>query len=230
MPRVLIVSSVDLTRELGGTVLFLQNIERTFAPDPAAALGLAGSIRPNLVVVDSADTATSRAFVEKLRKQPGTRRSSVAVLSRSASLSIGDEEALRSAGANLVLVGEVDAALWDGRIEDLLHVPARREARIPVRFEVWSRFEPGGASVEALALNISLRGMLLESAEPLDRGMKLDLSFTLPGQTDELHVVGQVVREAGEEETGFRSGVEFLILRGDARDHIRKFIETERGR
>jgi hypothetical protein len=108
-------------------------------------------------------------------------------------------------------------------------MPARREARIPVRFEVWSRFEADDAPVEAVGLNISVRGMLLETHEPLDRGMQLDLSFWLPGQAEELHVVGRVVREAGESETGFRTGVEFLILRGDARERIRAFIEMKGG-
>jgi hypothetical protein len=229
MPRILIISAVDLTPELGGTVLFRRDIERSFAPSPQAALGVAPSVQPNLVLVASSDMAEARALIRQLREQAGTRRSSVAVLCRSASLSIGDEEALREAGANLVLVGQVDGSLWDGRIEELLQVPARREARIPVRFEVWSRFEEDAALVEAVGLNISVRGMLLETRDPLDRGMQLDLSFSLPPQQDELHVVGRVVREAGESGTGFRSGAEFLILRGNARERIRAFIETKSG-
>ncbi len=229
MPKILIVSNVDLTRELGGTVLFRQDIERTFAPSPQAALAVASTVQPNLVLVASSEMAETQALISQLREQAGTRRSSVAVLWRSATLSVGDEETLRGAGTNLVLVGQVDPSLWDGRIEELLQVPARREARIPVRFEVWSRFEADGEPVEAVGLNISVRGMLLETRDPLDRGMQLDLSFWPPQQAEELHVVGRVVREAGESENGFHTGVEFLILRGNARERIRAFIETKSG-
>lgn len=227
MPKVLIVAAADLTPELGTTVLWGNGYERVFAPGTEAAFDLARALMPSMVVLDAPDTRAAVDLITRLRENPGTRRSSVLALSRSPDLA--DEETLRHAGANLVLAGEVDPTLWDARLEDLASVPRRREARIPVRFEVWSRLDPEAEPVEALALNISVHGMLLETDELLDFGTRLDLAFTLPGQDRECRVVGQVVREAAPEGRP-RSGVEFLILLGDARDRIRVFIagETQR--
>jgi hypothetical protein len=61
----------------------------------------------------------------------------------------------------------------------------------------------------------------------LEVGTKLDLSFTLPGGEAELKVVGQVVREAETIPGRCRSGIEFMLLKGDARERIRSFVEAE---
>ena len=224
MPRVLIVAADDLTPELGRTVLWRSDIERVFAPSLARAFELTASRPPDLLLLDGGDREATLAFVQRLRDMAGTRRASVAVLTRS--VSAAEDEELRRAGANLVLGGHVDPNLWDARLEELLAVPRRREARIKVRFEVWSRFEPDSVPIEALALNISLRGMLLQTPEPVDIGTQLDLAFALPGAEEELRAVGQVVREGQPIEGRPCSGLEFLILRGDARANIRAFVEA----
>lgn len=226
MPKVLIVAGADLTPELGRTVLWRSDIERVFAPDREAGFEAARMLRPSLVILDDTDGRATVSFICRLRADPVVQRLSVAVLSRSQSLSLAEEEAFRRAGANLVLSGEVDPLLWDDRLEELLSVPRRREVRVPVRLEVWSRLA-ADHPVEGLSLNISVRGMLLETAEPLDVGTKLDLGFRLPGESQELRVVGQVVREAEPVEERPRSGIEFLILRGGARERIREFVEAE---
>ncbi len=68
---------------------------------------------------------------------------------------------------------------------------------------------------------------MLETREPLELGAKLGLTLRLPGETADLHVVGQVVRQAGEEDGYWRSGVEFLVYRGDARERIAAFVDEE---
>lgn len=224
MSRVLIVSGADLTPEFGNTVLWRRDIDRVQAPSLDLGLEAARHLMPRLVIVDGRDTRATLEFMRRVREDPRTRGTALAVLSRSPTLA--DEEAFRKAGANLVFAGEVDPFLWDTRLEELLNVPLRREARIPVHFEVWSRFAPGEEPIEGLALNISLRGILMEADEPLDVGTQLELSFTLPKDDEELHVVGRVVRDAGAHEGRPRSGIEFLILRGDARQRIQAFVDT----
>lgn len=224
-PRVLIVASTDLTPELGETLLWRAGIERVFSPSPAAAKEVIPSLKPRLVVVDAADESATLRFVEELRADLATRHLSIAVLSRSRSLA--DEETLRNAGANAVLSGRVDPYLWDGRLEQLLEVPRRREARIPLLCEVWSQIGGGNEPrIEGWALNMSVAGVLIETEEPVDLGSKFDLAFTLPGVGDNVRAVGQVVREAGDAGGRYRSGVEFLILRGDARERIQAFIAS----
>jgi len=225
MPKVLIVAPKDLTPELGRTVLWRSDIERLFAADLDSGLCLARSVLPNLIVLDGVDSEGTRMFLLAIRADSAARKISLAVLGRTSSAQ--DEEALRRSGANLVLSGQVDPFLWDTRLEELLNVPTRRELRLPLQFQVWSRFAPNEPPLEALALNISVRGMLVETSEPLEVGTKLDLTFTLPGQEAPLRAVGQVIREALPHEGRSRSGIEFLILRGDARSRVVNFIEVE---
>ena len=114
-----------------------------------------------------------------IRGDARTRGVSVGVVRRSVTLD--EETQLRRAGANVVFGGQVVPYLWDAWIEELLHVPRRRDARVPVSIAVWSHTAPGSDPGRGTSLNISVKGMLLETAEPLDVGSKLDLTFTLPG-------------------------------------------------
>ncbi|MFI5184866.1 MAG: PilZ domain-containing protein [Vicinamibacteria bacterium] len=223
MPRVLVVASTDLSPELGDTVLWGAGVRRSFASNGEVGLQVAKVERPNMVVLDGDDSLTALSFVRRLRAEPLARSASIAVLSRSSSLL--DEEALRSAGANVVLSGRVDPSLWNRRLEILLNVPPRREARFPVLVDSWSRFGPEVEPLAGWALNISVRGVLLETSEALDLGTKVDLRFSLPSGGPEVRTMGQVVREGAPMAERARAGVEFLILMGQARDRISWFVE-----
>lgn len=223
MPKVLVVASADLSPELGDTVLWRRGVDRVVTRAWDAGLEAARRERPNMVIVDGAVPSETIAFLRRLRADTTARGTSVAVLSRSSSLL--DEEALRHAGANLVFSGRVDPFLWDRRLEVLLNVPRRREARFPVLVDAWSRFGPETDPLPGWALNISVRGILLETGEILDVGTKLDLRFSLPTDIHAVRAVGQVVREADPLGEHARSGVEFLILLGQARDRISWFVD-----
>ena len=67
-----------------------------------------------------------------------------------------------------------------------------------------------------------MNGLLFESARPLEVGAKLDLRFRLPGRDQELQALGEVVRQDERP----RSGIRFLVLRGDAREAIRAFVDS----
>ena len=220
--RIAIVSAVDLSPELGDTVLWRAGIERVFCASAHTALDSITSVGPRMVVVDAADTGAACDLIRRLRSAELTRSISIAALSRSTSLV--DEAVLRGAGANLVLSGHVDPYLWDARLEELLSVPKRRELRVPVLFELWSRFESSPNAVGGWALNVSMNGALIETDELLDVGSKLDLSFELPGEPSSLKALGQVVREGQNPDGRHRAGIEFLVLRGDARARLAAFI------
>jgi len=218
--RVLIVAARDLTAQLGETVLWRSDVERVFSPSPKAALERVASLGVRLVVMDTETRDGALHFVEELRRASLTRKVSIAVLGRT--LSLKDEDALRVAGANLVLSGRVEPKVWNGRLDELLSVPSRREVRVPVLCEAWSAIgsEP---PLEGWALNISLRGALLEMEVPLDIGTAIALTLQLPGGA-EVRSVARVVREAGGSGTRFKSGVELLILRDDGRERLQSFI------
>ena len=104
--RVLIVAARDLTPQLGDTVLWRSDIERVFSPSPEAALETLPTLGARLVVMDTENANGALRFVEDLRRDPLTRGVSIAVLGRA--LTLMDEDALRVAGANLVLSGRVE--------------------------------------------------------------------------------------------------------------------------
>jgi len=227
MPRVLIMASPELVSELSSTILWRSDVDRVFAAADSS-LDRIHAGQPDLVILAGEETATVLALIGRLRGDGRTRGVSVGVVRRSVTLD--EETQLRRAGANVVFGGQVVPYLWDAWIEELLHVPRRREARVPVSIAVWSHTAPGSDPGRGLSLNISVKGMLLETKEPLDIGSKLDLTFTLPGSAGPVRAVGQVVREDPARDGGPpRLGIEFLILRDGARDRIRSYVEAGEG-
>jgi hypothetical protein len=223
MPRVLIMSSPELVSELSSTILWRADVDRVFT-DGEATLDRIHATRADLVILAGEDTAATLALLARLRADGRTRGVSAGVVRRNVTLD--EETQLRRAGANVVFGGQVVPYLWDAWIEELLHVPRRRDARVPVSIAVWSHTAPGTDPGRGTSLNISVKGMLLETTESLDIGSKLDLTFTLPGG-GALRAVGQVVREDPPGEDGLaRLGIEFLILRDGARERIRSYVEA----
>lgn len=222
MPKLLLVASQDPSNELAGTVLYRSDVERITISDPDAALPTAKARLPNLVVIKDQLPQLAERLVRQLKDAPETRRAAVVVLLRGETP--GAEMALRRAGASLVLGGAVDPLLWDDRLEELFSEPRRRDVRIPARYVVWphsiEEARPG------TAVNLSVRGMLLETENELPIGSTLEVTFELPGGQD-TSVVGQVVREAPEGEGPQRYGLDFIILRGSSRAQIEAFVESE---
>lgn len=219
------MSSPEIVSELSSTILWRADVDRVFADgkDSEASLDRIHASGADLVILAGEDTDATLALLARLRADGRTRGVSTGVVRRAVTLD--EETQLRRAGANVVFGGQVVPYLWDAWIEELLHVPRRRDARVPVSIAVWSHTAPGTDPGRGSSLNISVKGMLLETGEPLDIGSKLDLTFTLPGGTA-LRVVGQVVREDPAGADGLaRLGIEFLILRDGARERIRAYVE-----
>jgi hypothetical protein len=226
MPRVLIVAPTTVVPDLSRTVLWRRDVERVFATNPYEGLHANRTCRPKLVVLAGSGYDAALGTVTAIRADPETRPVSLAVVRDEATPA--EEAALREAGANAVFWGTAQKE-WDGRLEALLDVPRRREARVPVRCTVWNHTAAGQKPTEGVSVNLSTRGMLLESDDDLDVGSRLDLAFRLPAETADLRVVAQVIREAPFEGRS-RYGLEFLILRDAARDRIRAFVEFAEGR
>ena len=222
MPRVLIVASPATVSELERTVLWRSGIERVFAVGHDPLQSIRGT-SPQMVLLGDDVSGGTVDLLREIRKHSDTKRVSVAVIAQQPDLA--REDALRKAGANVVFAGEVVPCLWDGWLEQLLSVPPRRDARLPVRFEVWCHSGSEGEAVEGMSVNLSLKGMLLETEHPAEIGSRLDLRFRLPGDTEDLRTVGQVVREEPTQPP--RLGVSFLILRDSAREKIRAFVASQ---
>ncbi len=112
----------DLASELGHTVLWRPDVDRTLVTDPGAAPEAVVRLRPNLVVIDQAGLEPTLAIVRRLRDDPKTRSTAIAVLNRA--LPEGAQDRLLSSGVNALLPLPVDPLFWDRRFEELLSVPA----------------------------------------------------------------------------------------------------------
>jgi PAS domain S-box-containing protein len=222
---VVVISPVDLSGDLGLTVLWRSNVQRVMVSTVEAAIDVARVRSATMFVVGGMDPAATAACLRRLRENAVTRSSALAAVCRLEDLE--KEDALRASGANVVLLTPVDPEVWDGRLDRLLRVPRRRSTRIPVRLTVWSRRSADPEPLEGVMLNVSANGMLLETSEPLPVGARFDLSFRLPRDTADVQAIGRTVREVTETPSP-RAGVEFVVLRGDGRDRIGAFVEGRR--
>jgi eukaryotic-like serine/threonine-protein kinase len=216
MPKVLIVGSADLGTDLERTILWADGVERALVSTPGGALEVARAFVPSVVVVEGTDAPAAIGLLLRLRENAGTRRSSIVVVSRQA---VPPEEELRQAGANLVLTGPVDPPFWNARLGELFVVPRRVRTRLLVR--AVPRNDAGaGEPILAVARDLSVGGMLLETKASLAPGTILDLSFTLPGGDGdgEAKAVGSVVRTGRESPAS--TGIRFLSFEGNVRERL----------
>ncbi len=79
----------------------------------------------------------------------------------------------------------------------------RRSARIPVDLPVVVRVIDGGR-FDARISDISIGGLALQCAEPLERDRKVTALFSLPGEKGLIHLSGTVVNADGKGRAGIR--------------------------
>ncbi|HEY3120149.1 MAG TPA: PilZ domain-containing protein [Vicinamibacteria bacterium] len=219
MPLVLICSrEPEIEAELAPTVAARAGAERRVATSFDDALALAHTTRPDVVLIDR-DLPEGVRLVAALRGDAATRDLSIAVVAR------GDFDAAEvdylEMGANAVLRLPPDAE-WDQRLGRLLGIPVRRDVRL--QLVVGLESAPAGAA-PATALNLSVRGLLLDTRASLQVGEAVDVVLRLPDGEDALSVRGRVVREAG----GGRYGIEFESLDDGTAERIRRFFLTPPG-
>jgi CheY-like chemotaxis protein len=221
MPVALICTQAELEPDLGHTLLWRAGVERHVATRLEDARMMAVAARPDIVVVDR-ELPRSEKLVAALREDPSTRGLSIVVAAR------GDfdpaEVELLEAGANAILRLPAGPE-WDERLPRLMNVPERREARFTVHFDVDETAGAVDHPEAALALNLSMSGMLLESPIPLSVGDEIQLSFQIPESGSSIATGARVVRLAGPGQYG----VEFHRVDDAASGHLRAFVDAAAG-
>ena len=220
MPVALVCSSAPLEAELHETVLGRDDVERRTAASAEDGLRSAFEVRPDVVLVDCELPEAAR-LVHTLRRDARTRGVSIVVLARE-DFSPAEIE-LMASGANAVL-RLPPGPEWGERLPRLMSVPARKDVRLPVYFEIEARSGMGG--VEAglgTAINISASGLLVESDFAFELGDVVDLRFQLPDAQRAVVGSGRVVRRASAR----RYGVEFFGLEGDGAEDVRRFVASQ---
>jgi CheY-like chemotaxis protein len=229
--KVLVVSPEDLVPGLAKTVLGQSDVDYVVARDADAGCEAARAQRPQLAIVALGTREKSEEFLRRIRGDEQAR--SVHVLVSLASALPAEQLSLREAGATAVVAGSLDPFLWNQTLERLIESGRRRTASIPVRFWVWYRLSANEQPARGRALNVGVRGMLLETDQPVsvDHGTEVEVEFVLPDRDVALRLRGRVVREAEAGAAGQRRfGIEFLGLPSDDHDRIAAFVEAERDR
>jgi DNA-binding response OmpR family regulator len=217
MPDVVICAGDSVVRDLEASPVYRQGLTRHVVGTADAGLATAMKVKPQLVVIDR-DLARSETLVTQLRSRAETRGCSIVIVAQGDMIT--EELGLLTAGANAVLRLPPDAE-WDKRIERLLHVPTRKETRVPVSLTFEARFRT--EKVPGRVLNLSMTGMLVECTAALMVGSQVTFSFEMTGfetSTGEVVGRGRVVREAGRN----RYGVMFTSLDEIATELLRRFL------
>jgi CheY-like chemotaxis protein len=220
MPVALICTQAELEPDLGHTMLWRAGMERHIATRLEDARMMAVAARPDIVIVDR-ELPRSEKLVAALREDPSTRGLSIVVAAR------GDfdpaEVELLEAGANAILRLPAGPE-WDERLPRLMDVPVRREARFTVHFDVEATAGVGDPAA-ALAINLSMSGMLLESPMPLAVGDEIQLRFQIPQSDSTVATSARVVRVA----SAGQYGVEFRRVEPGASEQLRAFVDGAGG-
>ncbi len=215
MHRVLIVCAGVPSAVLSETVLWRTSLCRLVVPDVDAALSAVVPGEHPLVVLDGMTALDAEHTLRHLRSDPRGRDLCVAVLTPDASED--DESALRRSGATVVLCGTPDPLGWDFRLTRALHVPPRLDERVPVCCRVLCHMSPT-EEVATDAVNLSERGALLKTSQPLGTGAQIDLEIVMPDGVDRIALGGQVVREEQMPDGSVLVAVEFVLVPQPSRD------------
>ena len=92
--------------------------------------------------------------------------------------------------------------------------------RIPI--EMWVEETTGSERYFRRAGNLSRGGLGLDHTIPLPLGTVVHLTFTLPGDSVQVKVSGEIVSTAGPEE--LRMGVKFIDITDEARTKIDAYL------
>ena len=217
MTAVLICTHSDVEADLAQTLLYRHDVDRHLRIKMDDARMLAVAAQPRLVLIDR-DLPWAARFVTALREDAATRGLSLVVMAR------GDfdpsEVDLLEAGANAILRLPAGPE-WNERLQRLMDVPVRKDARFPVSFRV-DTLGAGDDAAPAQALNLSASGMLLEAVASLSVGDEVELQFRLPDSERVLRARGRVMRIA----TPGQFGMEFQAPAAEDVQHIQRFLDT----
>jgi hypothetical protein len=234
LPTLLLAVPDDAQARLQTTLFWRADMRRTVT-SPEELFTVARTISPDLIVLtDAVGLERVQELAEQLRREPVTHDSIVIVLSDDVAM----QGALEGSSVSLVLpwtFGELgDQAPWHQRLEELLNLRERGETRVLADFPAQAVISAAGAPpqrAEVSSLNLSSRGMLLETHEPLPRGARIELSFRLPkagASGPEVAVIGEIVRTAETADGRKFAGIHFTVVRKDARLAIRDFLREQR--
>lgn len=212
MTTLLICARPELESDLCRTLFWREDLERYVAERAEEARMLALATEPHVVVVER-DLPGVESLVDSLRNQTLPHSISIVALSHEPAASEDD--------------GRVNAVLslppgpeWDDRLDKVLEMPTRKQARYEVRFDVETLLRRAG-SHRGLVLNMSSGGLLIECPGlGLHPGDDVSLNLPIPGQQVAVEGRARVVRQPDPARIGLR----FEAFAGNGDEKVRDFL------
>lgn len=217
MIKVLACAPEAMVREIADSPVWREEFERQVAGSAPLAISAAASFQPNLILIDR-ELPSAEFLLKQLRSKAETRKSSIVVLSRGELLF--EELGLLDAGANAVL-RLPPSADWDERVEPLLAVPTRKQARLNVTLKFTAATRP--AATQGKVVNLSSTGMLVDCSLSLPMGSEVAFRLELPGfeaTIGEVDGTARIVRLAGPGSYGMK----FTVLADGGDELIRRYV------
>jgi len=224
MKKILLVHDAELFLRVEQTILRRRDYQIYKARTGRDALALAQEKRPNLIILDDGVQDPSALEVcHAVRTHPLTVHCSILL-----SLSKQNRDALDEylkAGANDYVVKPVNRLLFNQRVTNLLHVPARRFLRTLLRAQI-SGEQEGGCSFFGSTVNVSESGALIESRRQLEKGERIILQFFLPGDPEPLCLEAEVARTKEDmPQVADGYGLTFTRITEEDRQRVRAFVQ-----
>jgi CheY-like chemotaxis protein len=143
-----------------------------------------------------------------IRESEGLREVSTIIICKD---TLAHRERCKRCNANAVFTFPVDAALLQIKVQQFLHIAPRKSYRAALAVAIQGKFKD--TPLPFFTENISSRGMLFRSGEPLSKGDGIFFSFFLPDGT---HVsgYGEIARvdKPATEPEAFLYGIKFTNI------------------
>jgi len=221
VPTILLVDDNKVTLALEKEHLEARSFHVIATLDFREVLGLARSIRPDLIILDyDLGGTTGDAVCRQIRREPTTRDTRILILTAH------DHEEVRHrcrlAGADALVIRSAGREALVDRVAELLGLPRRRHVRM--RCQIRVQMEAGTRPTEGTAHNISESGAYLITRETITTGTRVRLGFSLPNRDHLLSARAEVVR-AENLDGGLQGyGVQFSGLGPDQKALLREFV------
>lgn len=225
--NILVLDDSQFMLTLIGDMLRKLNYDVTAVDDPAVACEKVGKTRYDMILTDmNMPGMDGLEFTRKVKASPGYKFVPIVMLSSEGS----DENVARAKQAGVSTF--LNKPPKEAQLQTLLQITLnkRRFPRIPVKLKVhFRRHEALGSYVEADTFNLSVGGLFMETGQPLEAGVKLQLKFTLPKNNLTLTCEGRVAW-SNSPESPLRAdhppgmGVEFLDLKEE--QQVQEFLSS----
>lgn len=220
---VLIADDLKLFLEIEKSYLMRGGFEVITAASGEEAVTAAAQHRPRLILLDlEMPKMDGAAACTAMRQNPALAVTPIIIMSAR-----GDEATRRrclEAGCTEFVVKPENPEELMGIVARILSVKQRGADRITVVFDVAGR--QGDRQTLGHAHNLSVTGLLLETAEDLAVGATLSLEFYLPRTRAQIRVTGEVTRAAPSPGGGRSYGVRFTDLSQADQEQILEYASS----